>query len=450
MATNIAQKSIDAALRNPQLLAAGEALATNRLHDAEPILKSHLKDNPFDVAAIRMLAELAARIGRFKDSENLLLRALEIAPEFFTARSNLATILHRQGRSGEALEQLNELQRIDPDNIGHNNLRAAALGRIGEFGEALTLYEQLVRNFPQQPKIWMSYGHMLKTVGQLDEAIASYRKALALSPGLGEIWWSLANLKIFRFADTDIKEMEDALTRPDISPEDRFHLHFALGKAEEGRKNAIAAFQHYETGNLLRKKLIGYDPDQTTTAVKKNKHVYTGEFYAKRSGQGEMSKDPIFIVGMPRSGSTLIEQILSSHSMIEGTMELPDIPKLVAKAGNLGGVKQLTANQLKALGQEYLEGTRIQRKTDRPHYIDKLPNNWLHAGFIHLILPNAKIIDARRHPLDCCYSNFRQHFARGQAFSYDLTDMGRYYADYVDLMSHFDRILNKAEQAPNA
>lgn len=436
-----ARQSIAAALNNPDMIAAAQALAENRLHDAEPLLKARLKQNPFDVAAIRMLAELAARIERYRDSEALLRRALELAPDFLAARSNLATVLHRQGRSGEAVAELEALQQLDPGNLMNANLKAAVLGRVGEFDEALELYEQVLKSFGKQPKIWMSYGHMLKTVGRQADAIAAYRQALALSPALGEVWWSLANLKTVAFEDADISAMRTALARPDITAEDRFHLHFSLGKAHEDRRQAEEAFDHYAQGNAQRKAMLGYDADQNRMLVEHAKSLYTEDFFAARTGYGSDVADPIFIVGMPRAGSTLIEQILSSHSMIEGTMELPDIPKLAAKARNMGGIAKLTADDARQLGEQFLEDTQVQRKTGRPFYIDKLPNNWLHVGFIHLILPQAKIIDARRHPMDCCFSNFKQHYARGQAFSYGLSDMGRYYADYVDLMDHFDDVL---------
>lgn len=441
MIQNLARQSIDAALRDPELLEAAQALFENRLHDAEPVLKAYLKENPFNVAAIRMLAELAARIERYRDAENLLRRALELAPDFVAARSNLATILHRQGRAEEAIEELNHLQQIDPDNLMNANLKAAALGRVGAFDEALELYELVLKQYDAQPKIWMSYGHMLKTVGRQEDAINAYHKGLKIAPGLGEIWWSLANLKTVKFSSEDVAAMESALSGLSILPEDRFHLNFALGKAMEDAGQHVSAFTYYEQGNALRKELIEYDAGVTRVAVDKAKALYTQDFFDERAEFGCRAPDPIFIVGMPRAGSTLIEQILSSHSMIEGTMELPDIPKLVASAKKSGGIRNIDAAMIRKLGEEFLAATQIQRRSDKPFYIDKLPNNWLHVGFIRLILPNAKIIDARRHPMDCCYSNFRQHFAKGQLFSYNLNDMGRYYADYVDLMTHFDAVL---------
>ncbi len=439
MTQSHALHSIEAAKRNPHMLAAAQALFENRLSDAEPLLKGQLKQDPFDVAAMRMLAELAGRIGRNKDAENLLRRALELAPEFMAARSNLATVLYRQNKPVEALAELDTLQSLDPGNAGNANLKAAAHGRLGDYGEALDLYEQILASHPKQPKVWMSYGHVLKTVGRLDDCIAAYRRSLAVAPTLGETWWSLANLKTVKFSDEDIADMEDALNAAALKAEDRFHLHFALGKAFEDRKQADKAFHHYENGNRLRGTEMDYDPAETTAHVERARSVFTPAMVAERAGQGCEAPDPIFIVGMPRAGSTLIEQILASHSMVEGTSELADIPALAARIGSReGGLASVSADEAKVLGQEYLDRTRVQRKSDKPHFIDKLPNNWMHVGFINLILPGAKIIDARRNPMDCCFSNFKQHFARGQGFSYDLAHMGQYYRDYTDLMAHFD------------
>ncbi len=417
-------------------------MVANDLRRAEQLLRPRLKDDPFDVAAIRMMAELAGRLGRYRDAEALLRRALELAPGFGPARANLATVLHRQNRSDEALVELDRLLAEEPDNPTHANLKAAASARLGEFDEAIALYEAVLERAPDQPKIWMSYGHVLKTVGRQAEAIAAYRRAIVIRPGLGEVWWSLANLKTVSFADEDVAAMTAALASPGLSDEDRLHLHFALGKALEDRGSAEASFGHYVRGNAIRREQLPYAPEDTDEQVRRAKSIYTPSFYAARQGWGCPAPDPIFILGMPRAGSTLIEQILASHSQVEGTMELPDIPALAARTGSGDTpVDQLTAEQVRKLGEEYLERTRIQRKTDRPFFIDKLPNNWAHVGLIRLILPNAKIIDARRHPLASCFSNFKQHFARGQSFTYGLRDVGLYYASYVELMAHFDRVL---------
>ena len=438
--------AIRLSVNDPELQRAAQALVANELHVAEPLLRARLKASPFDVAAIRMMAELAARIGRYRDSEMLLRRALELAPTFHAARSNLATVLHRQNRTTEALTELDRLLDNEPDNVSHANLKAAALGRIGDFDEAIALYRAVLNQLPEQPKIWMSYGHVLKTVGRQDEAIAAYRRAIAIRPQLGEVWWSLANLKTVTFDADDRMAMRRALSDGRLSVEDRFHLDFALGKAEEDAADPEAAFAHYAAANAARKAQLGYDSTDISRQVDRAIATHQPALLAAHAGQGCAAPDPIFILGMPRAGSTLIEQILSCHSQIEGTMELPDIPTLASALGEQQGgypacLSHATADELEALGQEYLNRTRIQRKEGKAYFIDKLPNNWLHTGFIQLILPNATIIDARRHPMDCCFSNFRQHYARGQSFSYDLADMGRYYADYVRLMAHFDKVL---------
>ncbi len=445
MATPVPQPDFSCQMRNPVLLEAAVALNENRLHDAEPLLRQHLKADPFDVAAIRMMAELAGRIGRLKDAEALLRRAVELAPNFIPARSNLAIVLYRQNRADEAISELETLSTLDPDDVTHDSLKAAAKGRLGDYEEAIELYGSVLERFPGQPKIWMSYGHLLKTVGQQAESVAAYRRALDIAPGLGEVWWSLANLKTVRFDDADIALMEAGLARSDISSEDRFHLHFALGKALEDRKEAAASFHHYDEGNRLRAAELESHERNVSRHVEVAKALFTPEFFAHRAGQGCDAADPVFILGLPRAGSTLLEQILSSHSLVEGTMELPDIPHIAGQLGSIDHWPEKLANappeDLKRMGETFLERTRIQRKSGKPFFIDKLPNNWLHVGLIHLILPNAKIIDARRHPMACCFSNFKQHFARGQGFTYSQTDIGRYYADYVDYMAHIDRVL---------
>jgi tetratricopeptide (TPR) repeat protein len=436
------QISIRQGLQNADVMNAALALYDNRLEVAEPLLRRHLKQDPFDVAAIRMLAEVAARIGRYRDSETLLRRALEVAPGFGAARANLASVLYKQHRAPEAIAELDLLIDAGSENLGLNNLKAAALSKIGGFEEAISLYQAVLEKAPGQPKVWMSLGHMLKTVGRQEEGIAAYRRAIDLAPALGEVWWSLANLKTVRFTDADMAAMEAALALPGLVDEDRFHLDFALGKGYEDRKAYEQSFVHYAAGNALRRQTIEYDAHETAAFVDRSMALFTKDFFAERAGQCCDANDPIFILGMPRAGSTLVEQILSSHSQVEGTSELPDIPALARDGGDYPArIAGLSAERLRALGESYLSRTRVQRRTGRPLFIDKLPNNWAHVPFIHLILPNAIIIDARRHPLGCCVSNFKQHFAKGQAFTYSLDDMGRYYADYVRLMHHVDTIL---------
>jgi len=278
--------AIEASVHDPQLREAAAALAANALHVAEPILRTRLKETPEDVAAIRMLAELAGRIGRNRDAEALLRRALELAPAFHAARSNLALVLHRQNRTEEALDELAKLSAIDPDNPGHANLKAAALGRIGEFEEALALYEMLLKRGGGHPKVWMSYGHTLKTVGRQEESIEAYRQAVALQPALGEVWWSLANLKTVRFSDADVAAMEAALIGGELAIEDRLHLEFALGKAYEDRSEAARSFGHYASGNALRRAQLRYDPDEISRQVDRAIRTFTPEFFASRGGYG--------------------------------------------------------------------------------------------------------------------------------------------------------------------
>jgi len=444
-------QSIRASTQDPELLAAAAALCENQIPEAEAQLRQILRRRPKDVAAMRMLAEVAARLRRYRDAETLLVHCLELAPGFSGARHNYAVVLHRQNKSAAALNELETLLALEPRNPGYLNLKAAVLARIGDYTDALEVYRGILNAHPHQPKIWLSYGHALKTAASAEESIAAYRRSIELQPSLGEAYWSLANLKIFRFAPAELDAMRAQLLRPDLADEDRYHLHFAIGKALEDGGQYAESFEHYSLGNALRRKEVHYDPEEMTQSVRRARILCTREFFASRSGYGATAPDPIFIVGLPRAGSTLLEQILSSHSQVEGTMELPEINAVtrtlrdrVAGQDKLEypeALARIVASDCREFGEQYLASTRIMRKSGAPYFIDKMPNNFLHLGLIHLILPNARIIDARRHPLGCCFSGFKQHFARGQHFSYRLEDIGRYYHDYVELMAHFDAVL---------
>ncbi|MBP7625334.1 MAG: sulfotransferase [Xanthomonadales bacterium] len=437
--------------RDPELLRAAEALCANQIPDAEHLLRVRLYKAPTDVAAIRMLAEVAARLGRHDDAEHLLARCLELSPQFAAARQQYAMLLHRNNKPQLALAQIDWLQREDPGNASVSNLKAAVLCRTGDYGPAIDIYRDLVRQFPNQAKLFLSYGHALKTAGRGDEAIAAYRRCIAIEPGFGEAYWSLANLKTFRFDSNDVATMRTQLRCDDLPQEQRAQFEFALGKATEDDEAYAESFAHYAQGNALRRDMIPYDPADARVRVQRSKALFAANFFAERVGWGAEQPDPIFVVGLPRSGSTLIEQILSSHSAVEGTMELPEIISITRelREESIGSgrgsyhdaLERKSADEIRALGLAYLGRTRIQRKQDMPFFIDKMPNNFFHVGLIHLILPNAKIIDARRHPLACCFSGFKQYFARGQNFSYGLEDLGHYYRDYVELMAHFDAVL---------
>ncbi|GAC1300766.1 MAG: tetratricopeptide repeat-containing sulfotransferase family protein [Steroidobacteraceae bacterium] len=442
---------LKAATKDPRLLEAAAFLIANELPHAEARLRSHLAQQPTDVAALRMLAEVAARLRRYQDAQTLLERCLELAPSFDAARHNYAVVLNRQGKAAAALPQVAALLGKEPRNPGYLNLKAAVLSSLGDYRESIEVYAAVLKSFPLQPKIWMSYGHSLKTAGRQDDSVTAYRRAIDLQPTLGEAYWSLANLKTFRFSGADVAAIRSSLERSDLSDEDRLHFEFSLAKALEDATSYEESFIHYARGNAIRRRQHPYSAQETALYVRRTKTLITGEFIAARAGAGAADRSPIFIVGLPRAGSTLLEQILSSHSLVEGTMELPDLPQIARELAGRGegdheapffeAVAALGPEELRGLGDRYLASTRIYRKTGAPFFVDKMPNNWLYAGLIHLILPNAKIIDARRHPLGCCFSAFKQHFARGQNFSYGLADLGSYYRDYVDLMAHVDAVL---------
>ncbi|TAN07006.1 MAG: sulfotransferase family protein [Rhodanobacteraceae bacterium] len=437
--------------RDQDLLAAGSAMLANDIPRAEALLRARLRQAPTDVAAMRMLAEVAARLERNEDALHLLERCLELAPGFTEARWNYALVLHRGNRPAAALAEIERVLAAEPAHDGCLNLKAAVLCRTGDYGDALRLYRGLVQAHPDAVKLWLSYGHALKTAGQVAEAVAAYRRCIALQASFGEAWWSLANLKTFRFETADVAAMRGQLARGDLREEDRLHLEFALGKALEDAGEYAGSFDHYARGNAIRGAELHYDAEVTSKRVRYIRQHYTRAFFAARAGMGCPAPDPIFVLGLPRAGSTLVEQILASHSQVEGTMELPEITSLTGWLRREAGPDQampyhhalaaLAADGLRALGARYLADTRIQRKTAAPFFIDKMPNNFMHVGLIHLILPRAKIIDVRRDPMACGFSVFKQHFARGQAFSYSLADIGRYYRDYVSLMEHFDAVL---------
>jgi len=439
------------AAHDPTLMQAARALHANQIPQAEGLLRQHLMQAPTDVAAIRMLAELAMRVDRAEDADALLERCLELAPGFREARHNYAIVLNRLNRPVQAIVELERLLLDEPDHAGYRNLKAVALCHTGDYTTAIEIYEDLLRVHPRQAQIWLSLGHALKTAGHTQRAIAAYGNCIKLDPKFGDAWWSLANLKTFRFDEAQIAQMQATLARTDLATEHHVCLEFAVAKALEDRAEYAASFAHYEAGNQLRLQQMPYSADDTSLLMQRARETFSAEFFRARAGFGCAAPDPIFIVGLPRAGSTLVEQILASHSCVEGTMELPDIISITralrrAAADKRAGayheaLARLGGDELRELGEQYLARTRIHRKLGRAFFIDKMPNNFAHVGLIQLILPNAKIVDVRRQPLACCFSAFKQHFARGQNFTYGLPNIGRYYRDYVQLMQHFDSVL---------
>ncbi len=421
------------AVTDPVLKPAAQALFEGRVEAADDLLRAHLTSHLGDMAAMKMLAEVRARQGRYGDAEALLAHCLEVDPAHDAARFAYAEALFHQQKAAETVVQMEQLVARKPNLPAYRNMLAGALALLGEDDRSTTLYQGLLVDYPNQPRLWLNYGHGLRAIGRRDEAMAAYRRCITLAPAMGDSYWSVANLKTASFTEEEEAAMQIQAQRPDLPAEDRLHFHYALGKALEDRRDYAAAFEHYASGAALRRGEIVYSADETHAQAERSTRLFNGEFFSAQDGVGCESDAPIFIVGLPRSGSTLIEQILASHSQVEGTMELPHIG-LIAQSLAKGAA-------FADLGRGYIKDTAIYRKLDRPFFVDKMPNNFLHLGLIQLILPKAKIIDARRHPMGSCFSAFKQHFAQGQSFSYDLTDLGRYYRDYVELMRHFDQVL---------
>jgi Flp pilus assembly protein TadD len=437
------------------LAEAHAALSAYRLGTAEALLHVQLQKDPKDPEALRLLAQIAAQREQYVEAERLYEQCLGIAPGFSRARLDLVRLLLEEQKPEPMLPLLERLLRLEPLSLQYRSLRAAAFGLLGQTDHALRILEPLLTEFPLDGALRIQYGNALRTGGNLGAAIASYRDAAALRPSYGEAWFCLSNLKTYRFDDAEILTMQEQAAKPDLIDDDRLQLEFALGKALEDRREFGESFQHYVRGNALRRGMIRYDADVNDRFMRGLQEIYSPEFFAERAGFGYGAADPIFIVGLPRSGSTLLEQILASHSQVEGTRELPDILGFALELGirelrdresnellpSSHALKRMTRKESEALGQRYLDQTRPNRLRGTPYFIDKMPSNFFHVGLIHLILPNARIIDARRSPLGCCFSNFKQHFQAGVWFSYNLDDIARYYRGYVGLMNHYDKVL---------
>ena len=420
---------------------------------AEKLIREFLLRCGDHVEAIRLLARIGLEHDVLDDAAALLEGVLAKAPGYHAARYDYARTLLRAHRHLKALAELNKLIEVEPTNRAYRATYATTIVGLGDHEKGLRLYQDLLRESPDDPHLLLSVGHSLKTLGRTAEAITAYRQAIAKLPHFGEAYWSMANLKTYRFTPEEIAQMREQEAAPAIRPVDRYHLCFALAKALEDRGDFGDSFSYYERGNALKKSESHYQPEIIEKSAQIQSQVCTAAFFAAHHGIGCLDPDPIFIVGLPRSGSTLIEQILASHSQVEGTMELANISHIVQELQSWETnvddsnrrcypqlLDQMSADIFKGLGERYIKDTRVYR-TSKPFFIDKMPNNFWHLGLIHLMLPNAKIIDARREPMACCFSNFKQLFATGQEFTYSIEDIARYYRSYVELMDHWDQAL---------
>ncbi len=432
----------------PHLLAVTNHIHEGRILKAEEICRYFLQQNPHHIEAMRLLADIGRRLGVLEDAEFLLESAVTFEPDNVQLRLDYMQVLRQRQKFAAAQEQAKILHERDPESPVFQSHLAIESMQIGDYERALGLFDAVLERLPEDAATLTSRGHALKTYGRQTDAIASYRAAIAVRPDLGDSYYALANLKTFEFTPAEVAAMHRQLSRDDLRLMDRVHLNFALGKAHEDLHEYETSFGFYDAGNALKREQLRYSADVMTDELRLQAEVCTADLFANAAGKGCPAPDPIFILGLPRAGSTLLEQILASHSQVDGTLELPDIlaiaQRLKGRAGGDGSypreLHELPAETLRALGESYIESTRIHRQ-GAPFFIDKMPNNFRHIGLIHMILPNAKIIDARRDAMDCCFSGFKQLFADGQQFTYGLTEIGQYYRDYVDLMAHWDSVL---------
>jgi len=431
-----------------ELVKAFELEKTGNEAAAEKIYRNVLKRDPHNVEALRLLAGMAVSQRQYRDAEVLLKRALDIAPDFGRAIADLVQTLTEQEKIDEALEQARKFVRIAPDNPDAHLFLGNASAAAGRHDDAIKAYRRSLRIAPTHPGALSGLAHNLKTVGRQDEAIEVYRSCIKANPYFTETYWSLANLKTFRFTDDEVNRMNELLASPNVPENAQVHLHNALGLECEGREDYDGAFEHFKRCNEVRRGQEYYDPVENEWLHDWIVEVMTEEFVSRPLPAAEHEATPIFVVGLPRSGSTLIEQILASHSRVVGTHELSDVGRVISripkftdsKARYPHSLKDLAPESYGDLGRMYLERTAKYHR-GAEFFVDKNPNNFVHVGFLHLILPQAVIIDARRHPLDSCLGSFKQLFARGQAFSYDLADIGDYYLQYLRIMDHWNAVL---------
>jgi tetratricopeptide (TPR) repeat protein len=433
-----------------EVVRAGSLFSDGELSSAEQILRAFLLQAGNHVEALRLLARIEQQREQLDDAERLLEAALKLEPNYRAARVDYLRVLIDRQKHFQARAEAGALLELEPGNREYLSLYAAACAGLGEHEQAIALYRQLLALSPASSELHVALGHCFKAIGSQKEAIESYQTAAIAKPSFGDAYWSLANLKTYRFSQEEIARMRAGEATPETLPADRCHLCFALGKAFEDRNEYATSWQFYERGNALKRGESKYRADITESNTRAQIEVCTAQFFAARVGAGVPDPDPIFIVGLPRSGSTLVEQILGSHSLVEGTQELSDIQRIVLDLGGQSDpanerypavLAEFGPERFPSLGQSYLTGARAYRRTDRPFFIDKMPNNFRHIGLIHLMMPKAKIIDVRREPMACCFSNLKQLFAKGQEFTYGIEDIARYYRTYLDLMRHWDEVL---------
>ena len=432
------------------IVTARSMFADGEIEAAEALVRRYLREHGDHIEGMRLLAQIGMRLDVLDDAELLLESVLQMAPDYRAARYDYAQVLLQRHKHRQAREQIQLLQKAEPESRAYRITQATLSTELGECEQALREYRLLLEETPDHAELHLSMAHTLKTLGRQQEAVESYRRAARIRPDYGDAYWSLANLKTYRFSDAELAAMRAAEAAPRTAAADRFHLCFALGKGLEDRGEYAESFSYYERGNALKKRDVRYRPELIERIARLQTEVCTAEFFAARRNWGCRSDAPIFIVGLPRAGSTLIEQILASHSRVEGTMELSDIPRLAQQLrGRESGGDQprypgvlaaLPAEDFSRFGERYLADTRLYR-SGKPRFIDKMPNNFRHIGLMHLMLPDARIIDARRGAMACCFSNFKQLFASGQEFTYSLEDIARYYRTYVELMAHWERAL---------
>ena len=432
------------------LVAVTDLIGQGRLYKAEALCKRYLRKHKTDTEGMRLLADIASRLGAMDEAEFLLESAVELSPGNPQLKIDYITVLRKRQKFESSRRAAHELLLTSPDNPQFQSILAISQMQLGDYADAVRLFDSVLAAMPTSSATYTARGHALKTWGRRSEAIESYRKAIESDPAYCEAYYSLSNLKTYSFEAQELDAMDRLAASNMLTVADQVNLRFALGKAYEERSEWQLAFEHYKKGNFFKKQQSSYSAPKMSEELAAQAEFFTREILGKFSSSGFLDSAPIFIVGLPRAGSTLLEQILSSHSQVDGTLELPNMltiaQQLRRKAQGYDGINypqvmaRLDSLELEKLGRRYIDETKVHRQ-GAPFFIDKMPNNFRHIGLIKSILPNAKIIDARRHPVACCFSGFKQLFAEGQEFSYDLEDIAQYYNDYVSLMDHWDKVL---------